>query len=129
MNHSSTKKLISFKDIFIPPYERLYSIDKSQFFDPYFYGDEILEFCSTFRETQLPASSWTKFQDEASKNYRNKEWMHRLSLEKTSTFLLLIIRKDRFSSGFIAEMIEDGVVRELLVRLEELTEVILSENS
>lgn len=116
-NQTPIQKVIDYKEILTPPSE---TNDKPWLNDDGF-EDVIANFIYQVHQGITLDQKWMDFQDEASDNYKKEGWIENLSFEKTCSFLTLIVRKEKYSEGFVRMMLEDGTVARLLDRLENLT--------
>jgi len=59
--------------------------------------------------------------DEAAKMLKDEEFVKSASLSQIKTMLTFCVRGERFSDGHWAEMIENGYIRKILERINELS--------
>jgi hypothetical protein len=66
--------------------------------------------------------------EQASRMLRDDDTVKTASLERIQTMLTFCVRGERFSDGHWGEMIEEGHIRRLLERLNEIKEESLKKN-
>lgn len=115
---SALKKVSLFKEILTPPTQP----NDKRWHDRDSLERTVYAFSKCFYDANVLDQNWMDFQDEASANYKKDGWIENLSIEKICSFLTVIVRKDRFSEGFLLMMVEDGIVAKLLARLQEVNE-------
>jgi len=98
-----------------------YSIDESNVFDPYSYTQEIDDLITNLYETKIIIQfEWPEWQEKAAEFIKNPEMIKVASLIEVKMLLTTIVRKNRFCSGFVAYIIEEGILLLLMQRLNEL---------
>jgi hypothetical protein len=67
---------------------------------------------------------WLDYQyrpEEAARMLKDEEFVKSASLSQVKTMLTFCVRGERFSDGHWAEMIENGYIRKILERINELS--------
>ena len=117
--NSSINKLLKHLEYFKNSSNPFYRIDKEDIFYPYIYSKKVNEFIITVKmEDFTIVYDWTSWQDEASKYFEDPDLLSSANITILKKLLTLIIRKERFCSGFIKSAIESGVIVAALERLE-----------
>jgi hypothetical protein len=92
---------------------------------PWFdYSPETLEFrraCAL--NGWIEVFDWPAWQPEALKYYESAELLSTATVEDIRKLLTLHIRKDRFSEGHFAAMVECGHIAAILQRLREIAKI------
>ena len=99
----------------IPPQIPFYSYSKMVMA---FYG-------SLYNENMIKMFNWSKWGSEARKYFEDPLKLEKADLPTIQKLFTTIIRADRFSEGLLTDMIDDGVILILLVRLEQIREEIV----
>lgn len=120
---------------FIPLFEsgniELYKIDtETSFLDPYQYSKGVNSFINTlYQESFVSSFDWTAWQDEATRLVNNPKLLHLADLFTLQKLLTTHVRKERFCSGHLAAMINDGHILAILKRLEVIRADMAIENA
>lgn len=77
---------------------------------------------TAYNENFVQGFNWSKWQVEAKKIYKNPELLDKADIMTIVKYVTLIIRKERFCEGFLADMIDKGLLLKLLLRLKEIHE-------
>jgi hypothetical protein len=114
-------KLLHFLEFFKSDREK-YSVANEVSMDPYRYSEEIEKFIDLlYSESFIMAGfDWPSWQEEAVKYFEDKSLIESADLETICKLLTTFIRKDRFSSGTVAELIDQDVFLHILKRLDQL---------
>jgi ADP-ribosyl-[dinitrogen reductase] hydrolase len=92
----------------------------------YSYSDMVMKFYkSLYNENMIKMFDWSKWGSEAKKYINDPLKLEKADLPTIQKLFTTIIRADRFSEGLLGDMIDDGVILNLLVRLEQIREEIV----
>lgn len=112
-------RVLAFTPIFEQPSVSLYEVrpDLSPF-DPYVYAPEFQQFIQGLhREKLVIAFDWTAWQDEAAQYINNPQQIDSADLETLQKLITTHVRAERFNSGHLAQMIDNGQMLAILKRL------------
>jgi O-acetyl-ADP-ribose deacetylase len=115
--------ILAFLPYFADRSNTFYEVDTTSFtFDPYRYADEVGRFQRVLYQSGLLAFAfnWLEWQDTAEEYVEHPDRLARADLTTLRKLLLTHIRKERFSSGHLAEMIDRGHILAILQRLDAL---------
>jgi len=89
---------------------------------PWFaYSDEVLDFMRACGANNwIVVYPWPEWQEEALRYYKDPGLLAQADVETIRKLLTLHIRKDRFSEGHLAGMVEEGHIEAILERLAEI---------
>ncbi len=111
---------------FLPLFERLdttlYEIRTDlSLFDPYVYSKEVDEFIEIlYSEEFIIPFDWSTWQNEAAKIVEQPKLLESAELTILQKLLTTHIRKERFHSGHLAAMIDNGHLLAILKRLKQI---------
>ena len=92
----------------------------------YSYSDMVMAFYkSLYDENMIKMFDWSKWGSEAKKYLNDPLKLEKADLPTIQKLFTTIIRADRFNEGLLADMIENGTILNLLVRLEQIREEII----
>jgi len=92
----------------------------------YSYSEMVMIFYkSLYDENMIKMFDWSKWGSEAKKYFTDPLKLEKADLPTIQKLFTTIIRADRFSEGLLGDMIDDGVILNLLVRLEQIREEIV----
>ena len=115
-------KIIEYISYFENKDNVFYSIDSKYLLYPYNYSKEIHDFEKVlYDENIVLVFDWGEWQPEAEKIYNNPDLLENADLETLRKLLTLHIRKERFYSGHLANMIKSGHILNILRRLKEIS--------
>ena len=118
---SSINKILKHLEYFKNSSNPFYKIDKNDLFYPYIYSKEANEFIVTVKKENLTIIyDWTNWQDEASRYFEDPDLLMSANITTIKKLLTIIIRKERFCSGFLVDATKSGVILGILKRLEAL---------
>ena len=80
---------------------------------------------SLYDENMIKMFNWSKWGSEAKKYFNDTSKLEKADLPTIQKLFTTIIRADRFNEGLFGDMIDDGVILNLLVRLEQIREEIV----
>ncbi len=90
-------------------------------FDPYVYSNEVDEFIEIlYSEEFVTPFDWSIWQDEAAKFVEQPKLLESAELTILQKLLTTHIRKERFHSGHLAAMIDNGHIFAILKRLQQI---------
>ena len=111
------KYLLYFKD----KSNIFYTIEKSNFCDPFKYSSKVHQFTDILQENNFTiVFDYPVWQSEAVKYIRNPKLLESVDLLTLRKLLTLHIRKERFCSGHLAAVIGIGQLVKILERLKAL---------
>ncbi len=111
---------------FLPLFERsdttLYEVRTDlSLFDPYVYSKEVDEFIEILdSEEFIIPFDWSTWQNEAAKFVEQPKLLESAELTILQKLLTTHIRKERFHSGHLAAMIDNGHILAILKRLKQI---------
>ncbi len=111
---------------FLPLFERsdttLYEVRTDlSLFDPYVYSKEVGEFIEILdSEEFVTPFDWSNWQNEAAKFVEQPKLLESAELTILQKLLTTHIRKERFHSGHLAAMIDNGHILAILKRLKQI---------
>jgi len=111
---------------FLPLFERsdttLYEVRTDlSLFDPYVYSKEVGEFIEILdSEEFVTPFDWSNWQNEAAKFVEQPKLLESAELTILQKLLTTHIRKERFHSGHLAAMIDNGHILAILQRLKQI---------
>lgn len=126
MLNNITRKNIDAVLVFIPLFESrdtaLYKIDtETSFLDPYQYSKDVNSFINTLYQKSFVSSlDWTAWQDEAKRLVDSPKLLNLSDICTLQKLLTTHIRKERFCSGHLAGMIDNGHILAILKQLEAI---------
>ena len=92
----------------------------------YSYSDMVMAFYkSLYDENMIKMFDWSKWSVEAKKYINDQTLLKNIDLSTIQKLFTTIIRADRFNEGLLDDMIENGTILNLLVRLEQIREEII----
>jgi hypothetical protein len=92
----------------------------------YSYSDMVMAFYkSLYDENMIKMFNWSKWGSEAKKYINDPLKLEKADLPTIQKLFTTIIRADRFSEGLLGDMIDEGVILNLLIRLEQIREEIV----
>ena len=92
----------------------------------YSYSEIVMAFYkSLYDENMIKMFDWSKWGSEAKKYLNDPLKLEKADLPTIQKLFTTIIRADRFNEGLLADMIENGTILNLLVRLEQIREEII----
>jgi len=80
---------------------------------------------SLYNENMIKMFNWSKWCSEANKYFNDPLKLEKADLPTIQKLFTTIIRADRFCEGLLADMIDEGIILNLLVRLEQIREEIV----
>ena len=94
-------------------------------FDPYLYSEKTVELLSNLSEAGLVQSfDWPSWRENAERYIENPELVQHADLETLQKLITTHLRAERFISGHIAQMIDNGHLLAILQRLSTLSPII-----
>ena len=122
LTKENINKIIEYIPYFEDKDNKFYSISKTDIIYPYNYSKEIHDFERLlYDEKIILVFDWGEWQPEAEKIYNNPDLLENADLETLRKLLTLHIRKERFYSGHLANMIKSGHILNILRRLKEIS--------
>lgn len=92
----------------------------------YSYSEMVMIFYkSLHEENMIHMFNWSKWSTEAKRYFNDHSILKKADLTTIQKLFTTIIRADRFSESLLGNMIEDGVILNLLVRLDQIREEIV----
>ena len=111
---------------FLPYFEsasrHFYDLDTAGLsMDPYIYAPEVVRFISTlYAQGFIIPYDWAAWKDEAARYQSDPSLIHGADIPTLRKLLTLYVRADRFNSGYVAAMIDRGLILVILRRLKVL---------
>jgi len=118
----SLNKLLAFLPLFEHQNSKLYEVRTDiDIFNPYIYADEVDEFIQIlYSEKFITSFGWTAWQKEAAKFVEQPKLLESAELSTLQKLLTTHVRKERFCSGHLARMINNGHILAILKRLNQI---------
>ncbi|WP_017302299.1 O-acetyl-ADP-ribose deacetylase [Nodosilinea nodulosa] len=112
-------RILAFMPIFERTPSSLYEVRPDlSMMDPYFYAPEFNQFIKgLYRENLVIDFNWVAWKDEAAKYLENPRQIESADLETLQKLITTHVRADRFNSGHLAQMVENGHILAILKRL------------
>lgn len=112
-------RILAFMPIFERPPTSLYEVRPDlSMMDPYIYAPEFNQFIKgLYRENLVIDFNWVAWKDEAAKYLKNPRQIESADLETLQKLITTHVRADRFNSGHMAQMVENGQILAILKRL------------
>ena len=99
----------------------LYTIEKGNFYDQYRYSSKVNQFIDVlYKHNFIIVFEYPSWQTEAKKYIEDPKLLESADLLILMKLLTLHIRKERFCSGHLAEVIDTGHLVKILERLKEI---------
>ncbi|MFZ3135993.1 MAG: DUF6508 domain-containing protein [Thermodesulfovibrionales bacterium] len=120
--------VLQYLTYFANPNNKFYEIDKSPLnipniltIEPYIYSHKVSEFITTlYRCNFIQEFDWTSWHDECEKYQKDPHLIGDINLETIIKLLTTHVRADRFVSGHLVSVIDDGHLLKILQRLAEI---------
>ena len=114
-------KILEFLPYFESEDHVFFQIDNQNLMDPYVYDGKVLDFIKTlYDENIIYSFDWVKWQPEAIEYYDSLDLLKNADLDTLRKLLTVHIRKERFCSGHLAQVIKTGHLLNILKRLNEI---------
>jgi O-acetyl-ADP-ribose deacetylase len=112
-------RILAFMPIFERTPSSLYEVRPDlSMMDPYIYAPEFNQFIKgLYRENLVIDFDWVAWKDEAAKYLENPSQIESADLETLQKLITTHVRADRFNSGHLAQMVENGQILAILKRL------------
>jgi O-acetyl-ADP-ribose deacetylase (regulator of RNase III) len=112
-------RILAFVPIFERPATNLYEVRPDlSMMDPYVYAPEFTQFIQElYCEKLVIDFNWVAWKDEAAKYLENPRQIESADLETLQKLITTHVRADRFNSGHLAQMVENGQILAILKRL------------
>ena len=92
----------------------------------YSYSERVMAFYkSLYDEHMIKMFDWSKWGSEAKKYFNDPLKLEKADLPTIQKLFTTIIRADRFNEGLLGDMIENGTILNLLLRLEQIRKEIV----
>ena len=125
MENKNIDSILKYLPYFKNRSNKFYRIDKAQIMDPYIYDGKVHDFVRTiYKENFIIIFDYPRWQMQALKYFRNSKLLESADIITLRKLLTLHIRKDRFVSGHLADMIDSGHILKILKRLKEIRDTI-----
>ncbi|MBD2253389.1 hypothetical protein H6G14_19105 [Nostoc parmelioides FACHB-3921] len=114
--------VLTFLTLFSSQNCQLYDIQTEPLtLDPYCYSKEFNRFITALYAGNFVISfDWTNWQDEANRFVTNPELLNLADISTIQKLLTSHVRKERFCSGHLAQMIDNGHLLTILQRLQAI---------
>jgi O-acetyl-ADP-ribose deacetylase len=121
-------EVLQYLSYFANPNNKFYEIDKSSFsnpdvinIEPYIYSHKVSEFITTlYRCNFIQEFDWSSWHHECEKYQKDPHLIGDINLETIIKLLTTHVRADRFVSGHLVSVIDDGHLLKILQRLAEI---------
>ncbi|WP_347239421.1 O-acetyl-ADP-ribose deacetylase [Phormidium sp. FACHB-1136] len=112
-------RILAFMPMFERPPSSLYEVRPDlSMMDPYIYSPEFTQFIQAlYRENLVIDFNWVAWKDEANRYFENPTELESADLETLQKLITTHVRADRFNSGHLAQMVENGQILAILKRL------------
>ncbi|KPQ32831.1 MAG: hypothetical protein HLUCCA11_20550 [Phormidesmis priestleyi Ana] len=119
MTSEQLDRILVFSPIFEQPSNSLYEVrPEVSVIDPYVYAPEVDQFIQTlYQEDFLSPFDWIAWSSEADTYVENPSRIKGVDLETLKKLFTCHVRTERFRSGHLAQMIENGHIGAMLKRL------------
>ena len=125
MENKNIDSILKYLPYFKNRSNKFYRIDKEQIMDPYIYSRKVRDFIkSIYKENFTVVFDYPRWQMQALKYYKDSKLLKSADIITLRKLLTLHIRKDRFVSGHLVEMIDSGHILKILKRLKEIRDTI-----
>lgn len=115
------QKVLGFKPYFENKTNDFYKMSEGSLIDPFIYSDKVEEFIRVLYVCNfVQGFDWTSWQDKAAEYVNDKHLLDEADIQTIIKLLTTHIRRDRFSSGHLASMIDNGHIAEILKRLDTI---------
>jgi O-acetyl-ADP-ribose deacetylase len=122
-NNKNISNILKFISYFESTGEEFYKLDSKYLMNPYVYSKEVNDFIKAlYKENIIFSFGWPNWQNEAGKYYRDPELIKTADIKTLRKLLTLYVRKERFRSGHLANMIKSGHILNILKRLKIIEE-------
>ncbi|WP_242039700.1 O-acetyl-ADP-ribose deacetylase [Anabaena sphaerica] len=124
---ANLENVLAFKSLFFNNQVKLYNIQTEPLtLEPYCYSREFNRFITALdQENFVIPFNWTDWQNEGNRLIKHPEFLATADLSTLQKLLTFHVRQDRFCSGHLAAMIENGHFLAILNRLQAIhTELI-----
>ncbi len=136
-DHTIEAKKVTIKDIdsvlqylhyFADLNNKFYETDKGSFrepsvinIEPFIYSQKVSEFITALYHCNfIQEFDWTSWHDEAEKYQKHPRLIGDVDLETIIKLLTTHVRADRFCSGHLASVLDNGHLLKILERLAEI---------
>ena len=112
-------RILAFMPLFERPTTSLYEVRPDlSLMDPYIYTPEFTQFIQElYRKNLVIDFNWVTWEDEAANYLENPRQIESADLETLQKLITTHVRADRFNSGHLAQMVENGQILAILKRL------------
>ena len=114
--------VLEFLDYFRNPREDFFTVAAGAgVLDPYVYSPMVQKFVDAlYKNNFIRSFDWRQYQNVAKKYMEDGNIVEKADLETLLKLFTIHVRKERFQSGHLATVIENGHILRLLGRLEVL---------
>ncbi len=122
MTVQSLDRVLAFLPLFENQDSNLYDVATDlSVSDPYIYTNKVDEFIKIlYSEEFVTSFNWSAWQDEAAKIVEQPKLLESAELSTLQKLLTTHVRKERFCSGHLAAMIDNGHILAILKRLKQI---------
>ena len=121
-------EVLQYLSYFANPNNKFYEIDESPLnmpnilnIEPYIYSEKVSEFITTlYRCNFIQEFDWSSWHDECEKYQKEPHLMSDINLEIIIKLLTTHMRADRFITGHLVSVIDNGHLLKILERLAEI---------
>jgi O-acetyl-ADP-ribose deacetylase len=114
-------KILEYLPYFKDKTNSFYTIESENYFDPYSYSGRVNQFIDTlYKHNFIISYDYPSWQPEAIKYVEDPKLLESADLLTLQKLLTLHVRKERFCSGHLASVIDEGHLLKILERLKKL---------
>jgi len=114
-------KILEYLPYFKDKTNSFYTIENGNFYDPYKYAPKVNQFIELlYQHNFIISFDYPSWQKEAIKYINDPKLLESADLLTLQKLLTLHVRKERFCSGHLAEVIDEGHIVKILERLKEI---------
>ncbi len=119
----SIEGILSFLTFFKNNSEELYTYNGEHTLEPYSYHPKVSEFMSALYEANfIQAFEWKEWHEQAKEFMENPAAIQQVDWDTLIQLITYHIRKERFESGYLKEVLDNRQFLHILERIEELNQ-------
>ncbi|MDW7649723.1 MAG: DUF6508 domain-containing protein [Bacillota bacterium] len=121
MKRESIDRLLTFLPYFEDEEAEKFTVSDIAVPGPYLYKDQVQEFVRVLNEEDFVTDfDWPNWGPQAVEYFKERERIETADLETLQKLFTTIVRAEKMTSGVLAEMIDKGIITDLLRRLSKL---------
>lgn len=118
---TSLDRVLAFLPYFEDEKAEKYTLSDTAIAGPYLYADRVKEFIQALHEEAFIIDfDWKGWREEALRYFTERERIETADLETVCRLFTVIVRTELSTHGVLGEMIDKGVITEMLYRLREI---------